>query len=717
MPFHRKFHPRHPDGEQGLSPKWFNLPKSPKSPKLPKPPTSPRPLTYTAENFDFIQQCVGCNKVEALMQWNIEKRRNGEERTPSTLVHNSFNELEYCAKKCQICRVFRQSLLLEAVTFDEMNHIRKTEGKVTVHWEETTDTDGKPGVFLRVKVEDAPEFTGTVDCNSRNEVPHLALRSNGRDSAVIEQAKEWLNICRKTHIGLCDNLKFNSDNPLLLIKILSSDTIQLCKKPSEACEYVALSYCWGDRPDLPRAEKDEIDRGKTTTVNLHERFSEFSTRSLPTTVRDALYIVNGMGIRYAWIDTLCVIQDTREGLDEMHKVYSNALFTLCACATTKATAKLLDEREAWTERTESCRLGGQWLTTPDMSLNRLRLKSPLAERAWTLQEERLSPRMLYVSSSRVYWSCASGHEVEVKPMFEEKPNKLKRPVYAASDRDIQMPASQEFLLSCRGGEGNLYPFWADIVKSYAMRDMSQSKDRLNALSGLAAKYLSANILDEYLAGIWAMNLPEGLAWKVKRAVEIDGEKSDPKTSEWPSWSWAVLPLKTAIENDARSLRSALFQHIPDEYTRTPAVRNYEGIAITRGEEIKRICVTGRVRPLWKPTSCYANWSSISTIVGNEERFTFGAKPERDTHAIHSPSGRVMVYENRKREVVCQLDFGHDVRKVQAKQVELSALEIGETTMLLLENCGDGTHRRVGAAWDVRKDFFALVKDCDVLVLR
>jgi hypothetical protein len=78
----------------------------------------------------------------------------------------------------------------------------------------------------------------------------------------------------------------------------------------------------------------------------------------------------------------------------MHKVYSNALFTLCACATRQATENLIDQREAWTKIMEPCRLGGQFLTTTDMSLNELRLRSPLADRAWTLQEERLSPRML-----------------------------------------------------------------------------------------------------------------------------------------------------------------------------------------------------------------------------------------------------------------------------------------------------------------------------------
>ncbi|KAK7191115.1 HET-domain-containing protein [Paraphaeosphaeria sporulosa] len=710
MPFHHKIIPHHSDAEGKLSPKWFKSPKSPKpqkSPISPKSPKSSRLLTDTEKNFDFIEQCVGCNKVESLIKWNTEKRKNGEERATSTLLHNSFSELDSCSKTCKICRVFRQSLLLEEVTFDGVKDIEESKGKVTVHWKEMTNEDGRPGVFLTVGVEDIPRLTGVVNCSSRNEMAHLALNSNGRSIPVFEQAKEWLHDCRNNHIGVCDNLKFNSENPRLLIEILSSESIQLCSKQYGPCEYVALSYCWGD----PK------NGGSTTNANFPERLRPFGIKNLPATVRDALYIVHAMNVRYAWIDALCINQDTKEGLDEMHKVYSNALFTLCACATTKSNAELLGERKAWTEKTESCRLGGQWLTTPDMSLNQLRMKSPLAGRAWTLQEERLSPRMLYVSSSRVHWSCAMGNKMELKPVYEEKSHKLQRPWYALSDRDNEVPASQEFLLACHRGEGNLYPFWADIVKSYALRDMSNLEDRLGALSGLAARYLSANPLDKYLAGIWEKNLPEGLAWKVERVAEAKDEKPDPKTPVWPSWSWAVLPVRTAIETNVRSPRSAFFQHIPDVDLKNPDFHVDEAMAITHGEKIKEICVTGRTRPLWKPTSCRVDWSSISRLVGKEERFTFAAKPEQKIHAIQSPAGRVLVYEDRKREVVCQLDFRHDVIKLQSGQVKLLALELGETTMLLLEDCGDGTHRRVGAAWNVRKDFFALVNDSEVLVLR
>jgi hypothetical protein len=107
----------------------------------------------------------------------------------------------------------------------------------------------------------------------------------------------------------------------------------------------------------------------------------FETKDLPTTVRDAISIMDAMGYRYIWVDYLCIDQHTFAGGHKMHMVYSNAIFTLCACATTAASPGLLDHRPAWRQRTEARRLGGLWLTTPDMSLDELRSRSSLAARA------------------------------------------------------------------------------------------------------------------------------------------------------------------------------------------------------------------------------------------------------------------------------------------------------------------------------------------------
>jgi hypothetical protein len=107
---------------------------------------------------------------------------------------------------------------------------------------------------------------------------------------------------------------------------------------------------------------------------------------------------------------------------------------------------------------------------------------------------------------------------------------------------------------------------------------------------------------------------------------------------------------------------------------------------------------------------------VSKFVNEEEKFTFAALPEQDVHAIQQNSGRILVYEDRKKEVVSQLDFGRDIGRVQSNEVDLLALEVGETAMVLVEQCGQGIYRRVGAAWDVRKDFFTGA-DGAVLYLR
>ena len=711
--------------EPEKSPRWSISSKSPKSPRFPKSPRSPKspgPLTRTEKNSDQLNQCMGCKNVNVLIRRNIEKQDIGTKRQLETVLHDSFNELDGCARKCQICRVFRQALYLQEVTFEGADNLQKASGKVIVRWSEATSGNGKPHGYLEVSVKSVPEHTGVVHCNKQSDISHLALHPDGYNSAVIEQAKKWLHICRTTHVGQCDNLKYSSETPRLLIEILSDRQIQLCKRPE--AEYVALSYCWGDSEKYTPPQKKEIDRGMTNKRNEGDRHQPFSIATLPSTVRDALQIIRAMDIRYAWIDTLCINQDTKEGVLEMHKVYSNALFTLSSCATTTGTARFLDQREAWSLRTEPCRLGGLWLTTSDMSLNELRLRSPLAARAWTLQEERLSPRILYVTSNRMYWSCAVASEMEMKPSYDQKPAKLARPVYAASDRNLQMPQAQRFLLACAGRNAPdnseyLHGYWTDIVKSYAMRDMGNPKDRLTALSGVAAKYLGASKADEYLAGLWSNNLADGLVWKAQEAV--DHSEVNPDAPKFPSWSWAKLPYPSEIEfphtvgMSPQNTSTSTFRRLPDDISSTSKDNADEKDAVERGQHVRQLRVRGRTRALWSLKSIRIDWSSITQMVEKEERYTFADNPERDVHAIHPQSGRIVVYEDRKREVICQLDFKQDVIRLQKDQIGLLAFEVGETTMLLLEHCGARVYRRVGAAWNVRRDFFTRAECKDVFL--
>ena len=66
-------------------------------------------------------------------------------------------------------------------------------------------------------------------------------------------------------------------------------------------QYIALSYCWGPTQLL-----------STEIGNLGEMEKSIPVEILPQTIRDAFLVARKLDIRYIWIDTLCIIQDSEE---------------------------------------------------------------------------------------------------------------------------------------------------------------------------------------------------------------------------------------------------------------------------------------------------------------------------------------------------------------------------------------------------------------------
>ena len=74
--------------------------------------------------------------------------------------------------------------------------------------------------------------------------------------------------------------------------------------------------------------------------------------------------------------------------------------------------------------------------------------------------------------------------------------------------------------------------WPSIVEEFTKRELSMVDDRPLAISGLAKEY-GRLIGDEYLAGLWAGNLVNGLLWRRKAAFRGPRQRS-------PSWSWTSI---------------------------------------------------------------------------------------------------------------------------------------------------------------------------------
>jgi hypothetical protein len=91
--------------------------------------------------------------------------------------------------------------------------------------------------------------------------------------------------------------------------------------------FVALSHCWGTKQVGYKSLA-------TTSVNLHAHCHEIPLESLPKTFRDAFLVTRELGLRFLWIDSLCIIQDSNEDWDleasRMAHVYNNAYLTLAA---------------------------------------------------------------------------------------------------------------------------------------------------------------------------------------------------------------------------------------------------------------------------------------------------------------------------------------------------------------------------------------------------
>ncbi|KAK0763588.1 hypothetical protein N5P37_002965 [Trichoderma harzianum] len=91
--------------------------------------------------------------------------------------------------------------------------------------------------------------------------------------------------------------------------------------------YVALSHCWGPNG------RTEI-KCRTVSGNLSSQLYRISWSSLSQTLQDAVNFTRRLGMRFLWIDCICIIQedkhDWQKEAPRMFDVYHNARLTLAA---------------------------------------------------------------------------------------------------------------------------------------------------------------------------------------------------------------------------------------------------------------------------------------------------------------------------------------------------------------------------------------------------
>jgi len=119
------------------------------------------------------------------------------------------------------------------------------------------------------------------------------------DEEVYDKVTNWIDECQKLH-SRCP--QGPSLPPRRLLDIDSSKheagVLRLVDDLRELVKYVAISHCWGTGQHFT-----------TTRENLQERKAGIKYDDLPQTFQDAVIVTKELGLRYLWIDSLCIIQD------------------------------------------------------------------------------------------------------------------------------------------------------------------------------------------------------------------------------------------------------------------------------------------------------------------------------------------------------------------------------------------------------------------------
>ncbi|KAI0418245.1 heterokaryon incompatibility protein-domain-containing protein [Xylaria grammica] len=396
-------------------------------------------------------------------------------------------------------------------------------------------------------------------------------------SLCSKLTKKWLQDCRLKHPQCVAQRLGTLPTRVLDVgeSLATAPDIRLLEtEPDLSAEYVALSYCWGKTGNIT-----------TTKKTLEERKKDIAWGILPKSFQDAIEVVRGLGIRYIWIDALCIIQDDAADWEresaKMADVYENAFLTISTDAAQDPTQGIFTARRSdrlstadtlatgYTARPARNIAVEQFPVTDEIGETHIvyareplshsdiisprsyyDVTYPLMSRAWTLQERLLSSRILHVTAAELIWECKTTLCCECGTISRESDylsgNPSPKIAYDVAMQNIIEEGRDALHVKGQEAKQSEQPLtpktsreWTLLIGGYSNRMLTYEIDKLPAISALARRF---SLIDElriprtYLAGLWLEDLPWLLCWRVfQRRFEKRPEKYCA-----PTWSWASI---------------------------------------------------------------------------------------------------------------------------------------------------------------------------------
>ena len=350
------------------------------------------------------------------------------------------------------------------------------------------------------------------------------LNGRARDLQFdLELLKSWPRLCDRYHGPKCNpgvkrqepNIRFidTTDQCIVSKRLLDLAIRQ---------DYVALSYVWGD------VQQTYLPVGKAYS-ELFKKGALLDLR-LSKTILDAMQLIKRFGLRYLWVDALCIDQDDfsdkEEQIARMGSVFQGAFFTIIAASGSDSDAGLPGLRPKTRFKKQQLVEAGNITLLSSVQHPYEKMLTPetskWSRRAWTFQEDVLSRRRLIFTDEQVWWRCSCANWCEQSQL--ETPDAIG---FLSSDQMIE-PSFEERFSKLRPND------YFDIVSGYAQRELSYPSDAFNAFKGILS-VLTDYSNEQFFWGFAISSFEQQLHWwagKVKARTSLVDQS-------FPTWSWVA----------------------------------------------------------------------------------------------------------------------------------------------------------------------------------
>jgi heterokaryon incompatibility protein (HET) len=280
-----------------------------------------------------------------------------------------------------------------------------------------------------------------------------------------------------------------------------------------------LSYVWGG-----------ILQPSLKSDNALKSENSLDAFDLPRTIVDAISLCRDIGCQYLWVDSLCIIQDSK---DDMHRqirsmadIYSQSFLAIIAATGDDANAGLppygsygRNPKLSYLVRTSA---KGSFVASlsPQIAAEQIG-NSTWASRGWTLQEYALSGRVLFFTGSYTFLRCEKALWCEDFGLgFSSR---------VEGDRiwDLPVPPFYRRALDPRRHYSSTF---SRLLTHYIHRKLRYQDDILNAFTGILIRMEDS--IGHHIWGLPSKEFGAALQWTTNLPFPTT------ERAGFPSWSWA-----------------------------------------------------------------------------------------------------------------------------------------------------------------------------------